>query len=176
MPIAYNACMGNFILLGLMLILVVFGGGYLFTKSGGETGEYRNAIHEAVNFGSSTVLDLSNKNLTDVPNDVFNRRTLVELNLSHNLLDGALQAEVRHLQNLKVLNLSNNRFTGIPAEIGQLGQLEVLDVSHNNITGLPLELGNLKNLKVLNLSGNDFSEYDLEKIQAQLPATTEIIR
>lgn len=120
------------------------------------------------------VLNLSGQGLVQVPMDVFDKTGTEELDLSGNKLTGSLQAEVRHLQNLKVLNLANNQFTGIPAEIGQLKKLEVLDLSNNRITGLPLEIGNLTNLRVLNLKGNEYSKYDLGLIKEKLPAATVI--
>lgn len=119
-------------------------------------------------------LDLSNQGLTQTPRYVFDKTDIETLDLSNNKLTGSLQAEIRHLQNLKVLDVSYNQFTGVPAEIGQLTLLEVLDLSHNRITGLPLELGNLINLRVLNLKGNEYSKYDLERIKEKLPASTVI--
>jgi Leucine-rich repeat (LRR) protein len=120
------------------------------------------------------ILDLSNQGLTKTPTYVFDKTTIQELDLSSNQMGASLQAEVRHLQNLKVLNLSNNQFTGVPAEIGQLKNLEVLDLSNNQITGLPYELGNLKNLKVLNLKGNAYSAADLAVIKQSLSASTVV--
>lgn len=113
-------------------------------------------------------LDLSGQGLTKVPVNIFEKTDLEVLNLSSNNLTGALQAEVRHLQNLKTFDLSNNKFTGVPAEVGQLKKLETLDLSNNLLTGLPHELGNLSNLKVLDLSGNNYSEADLEVIRKGL--------
>ncbi|MEW6610707.1 MAG: leucine-rich repeat domain-containing protein [Patescibacteria group bacterium] len=120
-------------------------------------------------------LDLSNRNLDKVPMDIFNRTNLVELDVSGNNLTGALPAEIRKLQNLKVLKANNNNMTGVPAEIGQLRKLEVLDLSNNQLTGLPYELGNLKNLKTFNLSGNNYSTLDLERIREDLPNTNFIL-
>lgn len=125
-----------------------------------------------VNNGNGAILNLSGRGLTKVPATVFNQTGLIELNLSDNKLTGALQAEIRHLQDLKTLDLSGNQFTGVPAEIGQLTSLEVLDLSNNQLTGLPNELGNLSNLKQLNLSGNEYSKADLAIIKENLPATT----
>ncbi len=129
----------------------------------------------ADNESNGTTLNLSGEGLTKVPDSVFRETTLTHLNLSNNQLSGSLQAEIRLLQNLKTLDLSNNQFTGVPAEIGQLKSLEILDLSNNQLTGLPHELGNLTNLKRLNLSGNDYSEADLANIKKNLPTNTVIV-
>jgi len=123
---------------------------------------------------SNAVLDLSGKKLNKTPEYVFSSTHIQKLDLSTNNLDGSLQAEVRLLENLKVLDLSNNQFTGVPAEIGQLKNLEILNLSNNKITGLPHEIGNLSRLKLLDLRGNDYSSSDLDIIKKNLPPTTEI--
>ncbi len=123
----------------------------------------------------SARLDLSNKNLDRVPMDTFDRSYLEELDVSGNNLTGALPAEIRKLQKLKILKARNNKMTGVPAEIGQLSKLEILDLSNNQLTGLPYELGNLKNLKTFNLSGNNYSTLDLERIRKDLPQTEFIL-
>jgi Leucine-rich repeat (LRR) protein len=133
-----------------------------------------NSTADLISVNSNNVLNLSNKGLTKAPSYIFDQKNLEELNLSNNLLSGSLQAEVRYLQNLKVLNLSNNKFTGLPAEVGQLKNLEVLNLSGNQLTGLPNELGNLSNLKLLDLSGNNYSEQDLSGIRNNLPSSTVI--
>jgi Leucine-rich repeat (LRR) protein len=121
-----------------------------------------------------TTLHMSNQGLTKVPISLFESTDIVELDVSHNNLEGALPSQVGKLQNLKVLNVSYNSFTGVPAEIGQLKNLEVLNLSHNKLTGLPLELGNLSKLKMLDVSGNAYAEQDLEAIRKKLPSTTII--
>ena len=134
----------------------------------------RETEPETTTVNSGTVLNLSNQGLTRTPNSVFAETSLRELNLSNNNLDGSLQAEIRNLQALRVLDLSENEFTGVPAEIGQLKNLEILDLSNNNLTGLPHELGNLSNLKVLDLSGNDYSAADLAVIKSNLSGSVVI--
>lgn len=124
---------------------------------------------------SGSMIDLSGKSLSAIPSDIFNRTDLVELDISHNSIKGAIQGEIRLLKNLRVLNASNNQMTGVPAEIGQLENLEILNLSNNKITGLPLELGNLKRIKVINLSGNDYSKYDLDLIRSKLPGVNFIL-
>ena len=81
-------------LVALGCIILLFGGVFLAQNT--QNKEFGS---EGV---SSTVLDLSFKNLTKVPNDVFNNTNLEELDVSHNQLSGSLQAEVRHLSKLKV--------------------------------------------------------------------------
>ncbi len=124
---------------------------------------------------SSTKLDLSNRGLTQVPQDIFKQTNLVELNLSDNRLTGAIPAEIRLLNKLEILDLSDNAMTGLPAEIGQLSRLKTLDLSNNQLTGLPLELGQLTNLETLDLRGNDYSMQDLNHIRNNLSRTNILV-
>jgi Leucine-rich repeat (LRR) protein len=124
----------------------------------------------------SNKLDLSNQQLSQLPIQIFALTNLEELNISNNKITNSIQAEIRQLQNLKVLNASNNLMTGVPAEIGQLQNLQVLDLSNNQLTGLPYELGNLSNLKTLNISGNNYSSHDLNIITEKLPPNVNIIK
>lgn len=178
---------------GLTLLLIV--GGVYFTntfskqpspvktgtpateieKNSSTTGTVVVPVDTGTDGSSGDTLDLSGKGLEQVPSYVFQRTEIEILDLSNNDLHGALQGEVRFLSNLKVLNLSNNNFTGLPAEIGQLSNLEVLDLSNNSLTGLPYELGNLKNLKTLDIRGNNTSPADVERIRKSFPATTAIL-
>lgn len=147
---------------------------------------------------SSTVLDLSNKGLTTVTADIYNKTDTSQLILSnnniktlpsqigrmtnvvvfkidHNKLDGSLVGEIRQMSRLKELDVSYNNMTGVPAEIGQLSNLTTLNYSYNNLTGLPNELGNLKNnLRQLNLTGNPLSQTTLSKLKSELPNTNII--
>ncbi len=135
-----------------------------------------NQNNKNIEIATKNKLDLSGQGLTKIPNNVFDKTNLQELNVSNNLLSGAIQAEIRHLQNLVVLNASNNQMTGVPAEIGQLKNLEILNLANNQLTGLPYELGDLKNLKVLDISGNNYSALDLKIIIEKLPSNVQIIK
>jgi len=158
------------IFFAFVLLIVVGGIVGVAVNTNTNTGGFGDGI-----LGSRPGLDLSGRGLTSVPQDVFSRTDLTNLDLSSNNLTGALPAEIRHLKHLRTLNLSHNQFTGVPAEIGQLTDLEVLDLSYNFITGLPHELGHLTNLKILNLTGNDYSTYDLDIIKQTLPKGVDIL-
>jgi hypothetical protein len=97
------------------------------------------------------------------------------LSLANKGLTGSLKGEIRLLSELRELNLSNNKFTGLPAEVGQLSKLEILNLSNNPLTGLPQELGNLKNLKILDLRGTQYAKADLEVIKRGLSTSTQIL-
>ena len=90
---------------------------------------------------------------------------LATLKFDHNQLEESLIAEVRMMQKLRILDLSYNMMTGIPAEIVQLKKLESLDYSYNRITDLPNELANLKNLKLPNLTANPISAEKIQNIK-----------
>ncbi|MFA5841894.1 MAG: leucine-rich repeat domain-containing protein [Candidatus Paceibacterota bacterium] len=160
-----------------LVVVAVAAVGYAI-KENSFNGATRETIivppEDAYYVASGKVLDLSGQGLAKVPEYVFNRTEIEELNLSGNSLGGSLQSQIGNLKNLKVLNLSSNRFTGVPAEVGQLTNLKILNISNNLLTGLPNELGNLSKLILLDLSGNEYSEADLSGIRKNLPATTVI--
>lgn len=171
--------------LGLLVLLLVITGYLLFssnqqksdiTQTPVNTTDAPADVPATKNEASSNKLNLSNQQLQKVPEYVFKQTDLQELDLSNNKLTGSVQAEIRYLQNLVSLDLSNNMMTGVPAEIGQLQNLQYLNLSNNQLTGLPYELGNLKNLKTFDISGNEYAEQDLKMIQQSLPSDTEIIK
>lgn len=153
------------------------------TENNIKSDKYSNVVvgddvktNEAQITESKEKLDLSNQQLEKIPSSVFEQTNLEELDISGNSISGSIQAEIRQLTKLKILNASNNLMTGVPAEIGQLTSLSVLDLSNNQLTGLPYELGNLNNLKILNISGNNYSEADLKTITEKLPQNVNIIK
>lgn len=144
------------------------------SDTGGEP-VFTDDIPAEENENPDIKLNLSKRGLEKVPPYVFALTKLEELDLSGNSLEGALPAEIRQLVNLKILDVSNNKMTGVPAEIGQLNNLETLDLSGNQLTGLPYELGNLKKLQILNLTGNDYSRADMDIIRQGLSPSVKII-
>lgn len=155
---------------------IVFEGNGQISCSLSSYGFPDDMLFDCTESATTEKLDLSAQQLQKIPDSVFNNTALQQLNISDNQISGAIQAEIRHLKNLRVLNASGNNMTGLPAEIGQLQNLEILDLSDNQLTGLPYELGNLQNLNVLNISGNNYSEQDLDIIIQKLPKDVNIIK
>lgn len=189
------------IIIGLLVVAVVGLGGYVLysqnepTRDGATSTSSSDSPSTAISSGKT--LDLSNKGITEVGPEIYDKTDTVVLILSnnnlrslksemgrmtklevlkldHNLLEGALVAEIRKMP-LKELDASNNNLTGVPAELGQMIKLEVLDFSNNKITGIPNELAKLKNtLKTFKLSGNPISQETIQKLRADLPNTNII--
>jgi hypothetical protein len=124
-------------------------------------------------------LDLSDKDLTAVPSDVFQVNRLISLNLCNNHLRclppeigqltklkelhiglnqlRSLPDEIRQLTNLEKLFLWKNHFTSLPQAICELPHLIELDLGCNHITTLPLQISQLSHLQCLDLSENDLT-------------------
>ena len=68
-----------------------------------------------------------------------------------------LPSEIGNLSNLKGLWLYNNQLTAIPREIGNLSKLEGLNLYNNQLAALPSEIGNLSKLERLLLHGNQLT-------------------
>jgi internalin A len=180
---------------GLLIVLLVIGGVFLGFNIGNNDNKSPSTPTSSSN---SEVLDRSDSGLTSVSSDIYNQTATTTLLLSnnnikslpsemgkmtklevfkidHNILEGSLIGEIRQMSQLRVLDVSNNKMTGMPAEIGQLSNLESLDYSYNRIDGLPNEISNLKNtLKEFNLTGNPLSQDKINKLKADLPSTNII--
>ncbi len=92
-----------------------------------------------------TYLDLSNKELKELP------------------------PEIGHLTKLEYLMLKDNELRSLLPEIGNLTNLLELFVNNNDLSSLPSEIGKLTKLEVLALSGNQFSNKEKEKVKKLLP-------
>lgn len=166
--------MKNAVIVVLILLLGIVGFLY-FKKDNNAESSKSDTVSSAGEDETNSVsngktLDLANKGLTEISQDILDDKSVVTFDVSGNNLTGSLPAEIRKLTNLEVMNASNNNMTGIPAEIGQLSKLKVANFSNNDISGLPLEIGNLSSLETLDLRGNpNVSEYDIGLIQPKIP-------
>ena len=88
-----------------------------------------------------TTLNLSKNKLgTENLNIITEIKSLRELRLADNALDGVLTPQVGNLEVLEVLDVSNNSITALPPNINENTKLRVLDVAGNKMSSLPFEL------------------------------------
>ena len=133
-------------------------------KTGGRNDYYKpRGIEDIYNLSSGkkeqiTLLDLSRKGLTRLPDDIFDGFTnLKKLYLYYNRLT-KLPESIGNLTNLEILWLEHNYLTKLPESIGNLTNLEALRLSYNKLTELPDSIGNLTNLEELDLDYNKLTE------------------
>lgn len=79
---------------------------------------------------NETKLDLSSKNISYIPNEVYALTSLEILNLSRNKIS-SIEAKIEQLINLKFLDLSDNSLMEVPPELMKLAKLQVLNVNGN---------------------------------------------
>lgn len=148
------------LIFGVLFLALILGGcNYRQTggdQPGGQTGGNTDNNVPPILTGSK--VDMSNKGLTSLAGNVFDRTGVTEFDVSNNRLTGALPSEIGKWKQLAVLDASDNQMTGIPAEIGQLRFLKTVDYSNNQIDTMPNEIVNLTNLEKLSLAGNLYRE------------------
>lgn len=102
-------------------------------------------------------LDLSNFQISDLPNTLQNLSKLEELKLSYNSIQTGF-ANIAQLSTLKKLHVANNQLVAIPKEINNLSSLVELDLSSNKIENSSIPaLTNLQNLEWLSLENNQLA-------------------
>ncbi|XP_035840776.1 disease resistance protein RUN1-like isoform X1 [Helianthus annuus] len=135
-------------------------------------------------FESLEVLDIGGLNLKEIPDYIItghSRNTLLELNLSWNMIEEvplsignlhklvslnlyncsnlkSLPGSICSLQHLRTLNLSYTVTKELPEDLGQLECLEELDLTCTNVKHLPGSICILKHLNTLILWGCKYLE------------------
>ncbi len=102
-------------------------------------------------------LDLSNKNLTEIPPEIAHLTSLQILYLNNNQISEIPEA-LAHLTSLQYLHLSNNQISEIPEALTQLTSLQSLYLYNNQIREIPEALAQLTSLQHLYLNNNQISE------------------
>ncbi|XP_021736803.1 probable LRR receptor-like serine/threonine-protein kinase At4g20940 [Chenopodium quinoa] len=121
--------------------------------------------YEFLLFSSAMHVDLSNNQLENSGSKKEKflagvSESVKYLNLSHNRLTGSLIGQTQLFENLKVLDLSYNMFSGDLPEFNFVYDLEVLRLSNNRFSGfVPNDLlkGDPVLLTELDLSGNNLT-------------------
>ncbi|KAI3889175.1 hypothetical protein MKX03_024629 [Papaver bracteatum] len=122
----------------------------LFIGSGSRIELWGSAVN------SSTTATIDCCNLIGVTCNSSSSR-VIKLEFSDRRLSGSIFESLADMDQLQVLNLSQNFLNGtLPSRLFQLQKLEVLDLSANEFTGsLPLEI-DLPSLRVFDVSMNSF--------------------
>ena len=123
------------------------------TKGGNQT---VTILGEEEDIENTTLLLLSGKNLTSLPQGIENLTNLGTLDLSDNNLT-SLSGEIGNLTKLDYLDLYKNRLEKLPIQIENLKNLQILKLSYNSLNSLPTQIENLKKLQILNLSNNSLN-------------------
>ncbi|MDB5273855.1 MAG: Adenylate cyclase [Chitinophagaceae bacterium] len=154
-------------------------------------GNELNAIPAVLFQASLKVLDLSENNLTTIPDDIGTCRQLEELDLHANHLTTYPSSSVL-LKSLKSLILSGNPLTSLSTWIINQPQLKILfidntaiegtyellckadalrflNIEENNMKELPSCFCEMKGLKVILVSGNALPEEKWEELHNCLP-------
>lgn len=116
----------------------------------------------------ATSLDLSGLKLRELPDRIADLTNLRDLDLSENRLTG-----LPALPHLTGLDLSGNRLTEVPSVLARLPQLRHLHINRTGIAALPDWLGDLTGLEELNLGGNRLT--GLPDWIGDLPALSQLI-
>lgn len=111
-------------------------------------------------------LVLEKQGLKIIPAEIGNLENLKFLNLDENKIS-TLPPEIGKLTNLQTLSLAGNKLSSLPDEFWQLVNIENLALHENQLTHIPAELGNFIKLAVLSLRNNKFK--DLPAQIGQLP-------
>jgi internalin A len=90
---------------------------------------------------------------------------LQNLNVSNNQLTN-LPESISQLTQLQNLNINDNQLSNLPESIGQLAKLQSLNVSNNELISLPESIKSLNFLEELYLHGNDALNLPLEALGA----------
>jgi len=112
------------------------------------------------------IIEISKKDIKEIPEKIFECINLKKLNLSSNLIK-TIPKEIENLIYLEELYLDRNLITELPEEIGNLKNLKKIILSNNKIKNLPNNFYNLENLEILNLMCNEL-EYisdDINKLK-----------
>lgn len=100
-----------------------------------------------------STVNLSRRDLTEIPSEVFENKSIKVLKLYGNKLE-SITEEIGQLENLEKLFIGRNNLTSLPDAIGQLKNLKILSAQYNLIDSLPSSLGEMTNLEQIILNQN----------------------
>lgn len=110
-------------------------------------------IEKITSFTQLTNLNISNINITALPENFGNYPDLKTLDLSYNQLS-MLPSSINQMVSLQKLNLTRNRISDFAFDLSGLESLTNLDLSHNNLSYLGDNIAGMSKLNVLDLGFN----------------------
>jgi len=105
-----------------------------------------------------------------IPESIGKANNLKILNLSSNFFSGSLPKSIENLTQLNSLELFGNKFAGqIDVDLGKLKNLSELVLAYNNFEGaIPESVQNLTQLQFVQLQGNKFNSFKgLENLKSK---------
>ena len=112
-----------------------------------------------------TKINLSGKNLSEFPENLFEYTNLTKLILSNNNIN-AIPKDILRLKKLRVLDLANNNLSVLQAAVFQLPKLKTLNLYGNKLSSFPKQIINSK-LQRLIVSKNPMNNDELEKLKGK---------
>ena len=116
-------------------------------------------------FAGLDTLDLHGNHLQMLPLGIRRLQHLTTLNLSKNKLRTENLNIITQIKTLRELRLADNALDGVlTPQVGNLEELEVLDISNNSITALPPNINKNTKLRILDVTGNKMSSLSFEQL------------
>lgn len=101
-----------------------------------------------------TKLDLSNNEISIIPNNILNLKDLILFRMINNKIK-ELPNELFELKNLKSLDVSSNKINSIQKNIINCSSLVEINFLNNQIKEFPSIINKLENLEIINLAKNE---------------------
>jgi len=123
---------------------------------------------------STTALDMSDNNITQLRNDTFDRAGILHVDrvfLNRNYIVGMESGTFRKLTSLSELHLESNLITSVvPGTFWENPKLIVLNLRNNRLSSLPVDIVTLKNhVQELDIGDNSIRKVDTYLVQRYYP-------
>ena len=135
----------------------------IFPDIAAEADSVMDDYFQGILFAGLDSLDLHGNHLKLLPLGLRRLQHLTTLNLSKNRLGNESLDIITQIKSLRELRLADNLLNGmLTPQLSKLKALEILDVSNNEITTLPPNSDEISKLRILNVAGNKLSSLPFE--------------